>query len=223
MKNADLKKLALMGITGGIIVITNSGNADQNENPISQGYSNQGYFYNREGRESSNYYYQIPKKRQSRSDQDQNNGQQNDDQGNPSSGRNSDRQGQQYRDRGQVADKDETENYQETPPDNIHEKPDVDGKFLLKLNPKERADYQQLSERGKTLARNIAAHDCAGRNDCKGQNACKSDLNACAGKGSCKGKSICKVTPGQAVKLASLLEKRQNLQNNSAPNSSLGR
>lgn len=256
MKQTDLKKLALMGITGGILIISSSGDAAEsygnasnssqnndgkNDDYISQGYSNQGYFNNREGRESSsNYYYQVPKKRKGRS-QDQDTDQNYDQSGSQGRTQNSNQGGNQddgqkyqyrdrhYQDRNHVADNDKTVNdkientldTEETPPDNIQDKPNVEEKFVSKLNPNEQSDYQELSAHGRLLARTMAAHECAGRNDCKGQNACKSDLNACAGRGSCKGKSICKVTASQAVKLSSVLDKRQNLKTNASSNSTI--
>ncbi len=83
--------------------------------------------------------------------------------------------------------------------------------FKAKLSPAAKADYDKLSPSGKEKALKISSHSCKGKNDCKGQNACKSDKNECAGKGGCKGQSKCASTPDQAVKAASLQDKRASL------------
>ena len=198
-------------------------NTDQNKGNIAQGYSNQGYYYNQDqGRSSNYYYYQQNPKRNSRtrpnqpSDNYQNQDQVPDEYNRRSPQRYQDLDINRYN-RDKVADSADESNSntkfspEETPPDNIQERPTTEGKFLSKLSPQGTAKYQSLSLKGKMLARNMAAHDCAGKNDCKGQNACKTDKNECAGKGSCKGHSSCKVTPDEAVKLATMLDKRNNL------------
>jgi hypothetical protein len=83
--------------------------------------------------------------------------------------------------------------------------------FKAKLSPKSKADYDKLSAEGRAKALKIASHTCAGKNDCKGQNACKTDKNDCAGQGGCKSQSKCAATPDQAVKAASLQDKRAGL------------
>lgn len=89
--------------------------------------------------------------------------------------------------------------------------PLTEEQFKAKLSTQGKADYDKLSPAGKAAAFKIASHDCAGKNDCKGQNACKTDKNECAGKGGCKGQSKCQATPDQAVKAASLKDKRTSL------------
>lgn len=99
-------------------------------------------------------------------------------------------------------------------------KPMTESEFKAKLSPQGKADYDKLSSDGKANALKIASHDCSGKNECKGQNACKTDKNDCAGKGGCKGQSKCAATPDQAVKAASLKDKRTswNSRNNSSTN-----
>lgn len=241
MNNKDLKKLALMGIVSGMVVTSQSYVEAQNttktaprtpsaekntqedssnsgKGNIAQSYSNQGYFYNQDqGRGTNTYYYQQnPKRSRTRpnqpsdeyQDQDQN--------------QNYQRSPEKYQDidinrynREQLADNTEDTKPktlpEETPPDNLHEKSTTEGKFLSRLSSQGHEKYQQLSTRGKIMAMNLSAHECAGHNDCKGQNACQTSKNQCAGKGSCKGQSSCKVTPEEAVKLTSMIDKRNNL------------
>lgn len=241
MNNKDLKKLALMGIISGIVVVSQSqleaqnsaknqsknpktesnsqdNEADQTKGNIAQGYSNQGYYYNQDqGRSNNTYYYQQnPRRSRIRPNQPQDNYQNQDQDQNyqQSPDRYQDMDLNRYN-RERVADNSDESNAKiapgETLPDNIQETSTTEGKFLSKLSSQSAAKYQTLSTRGKMLARNMAAHDCAGKNDCKGQNACKTDKNECAGKGNCKGQSSCKVTPDEAIKLASMIDKRNNL------------
>ena len=80
-----------------------------------------------------------------------------------------------------------------------------------KLSPQAKADYDKLSPEGKAKVMKMVSHSCAGKNDCKGQNACRTTNNDCAGKGGCKGQSKCRTTPEQAVKAASMQDKRASL------------
>lgn len=86
--------------------------------------------------------------------------------------------------------------------------------FTSKLSAKAKSDYDMLSAEGKAKALKMAGHNCAGKNDCKGLNACRTSKNDCAGKGGCKGQSKCSMTPEQAVKAASMGEKRASLNSN---------
>ena len=77
--------------------------------------------------------------------------------------------------------------------------------FVGKLNPQAKATYQGLDAEGKALALKLANATCKGLNDCKGLNSCKSDTNACAGQGSCAGKSGCSFkNKNDAVKVAAM-------------------
>lgn len=79
-------------------------------------------------------------------------------------------------------------------------------------------EFQKLSPEGKALALKLANQDCKGKNDCKGLNSCKTANNSCAGQGGCKG-----TTPGpftdkvKAVKVAAqkMAEKRTSMNYNS--------
>ena len=95
----------------------------------------------------------------------------------------------------------------------------TEDQFKAKLSPAAKADFDKLSQNGKDKAVKMASHDCKGKNDCKGQNACKTDKNDCAGKGGCKGQSKCAATPDQAVKAASMQDKRasMNARNTNSP------
>jgi hypothetical protein len=92
-------------------------------------------------------------------------------------------------------------------------KPLTEADFKAKLSPQARADFDKLSPDAKANAVKMASHDCSGKNDCKGQNACKTDKNSCAGQGGCSGQSKCAVTPEQAVKISSMKDKRTSLNN----------
>ena len=83
--------------------------------------------------------------------------------------------------------------------------------FTSNLSSQGKADYDKLSTEGKFNARKMASHDCSGKNDCKGQNACKTAKNTCAGQGGCKGQSKCAMKPDQAVKVASMKDKRAQI------------
>lgn len=63
--------------------------------------------------------------------------------------------------------------------------------LLLQLNDQAAKQYQALSPEGKALAREVASQRCQGTNQCKGLNACQTDKNNCAGQGSCKGQTKC--------------------------------
>lgn len=67
----------------------------------------------------------------------------------------------------------------------------TEDELLMQLNDQAAKQYQALSPEGKALAREVASQRCQGTNDCKGLNACQTDSNKCAGQGSCKGQSKC--------------------------------
>lgn len=86
--------------------------------------------------------------------------------------------------------------------------------LLLELNDDGLRMYKSLNAEGKALALKVASGMCAASNQCQGLNACKSEQNACAGKGDCAGKGICALSDKNlAVKLVydKMHEKRQNL------------
>ena len=81
------------------------------------------------------------------------------------------------------------------------------------LNDQGKQTYNSLTPEGKAMAVKLASRSCKGTNDCKGQNACKADDHSCAGKGSCAGSSICSFKDkNMAVKIAAQkqAEKRTN-------------
>lgn len=87
----------------------------------------------------------------------------------------------------------------------------TESELLDQLNDQGKALYFSLNEEGKTLAREIASQQCAGKNACQGRNICKTDHNACKGKGSCKGQSACGFSnKNDAVEIAAkkMAEKR---------------
>ncbi len=67
----------------------------------------------------------------------------------------------------------------------------TEDEFTLELNDQALKTYQELSPEAKALARLVASARCNGTNECKGLNACKTDTNKCAGQGSCKGTGKC--------------------------------
>lgn len=86
--------------------------------------------------------------------------------------------------------------------------------LLLELNDDGLRMYKSLTAEGKALALKVASGMCAASNQCQGLNACKSANNACAGKGDCAGKGICAISDKNlAVKLVydKMNEKRKNL------------
>jgi len=95
--------------------------------------------------------------------------------------------------------------------DNNDQKSLSEQEVKAKLSPQGQADYDKLSAEGKAKVLKMLSHSCAGKNDCKGQNACRTTNNDCAGNGGCKGQSKCKTNPEQAVKAASMQEKRSSL------------
>jgi len=88
--------------------------------------------------------------------------------------------------------------------------------LMSKLDYKGRQTYQSLGDEGKALARELAGMTCKGHNECKGLNSCRTDENECRGQGGCKGQSGCEFKDkNQAVEVAAkkMAEKRANLQN----------
>lgn len=116
---------------------------------------------------------------------------------------------------GNIAVRDEADS-----PDKEYESPDKSGKdsdanqsnmkyhlmteqeLLLELNADGAKMYNSLDDQGKALARRVASMMCAGTNECKGLNGCMTDKNTCAGKGACKGQGKCAISDKNlAVKL----------------------
>lgn len=82
-----------------------------------------------------------------------------------------------------------------------------EGKFL----------FSRLSPEGKSLAIKLASASCKGQNDCKGLGSCKTNEHACAGLNGCKGQSQCAFKDkNKAVKVAAMrmAEKRGFIQSN---------
>jgi len=73
------------------------------------------------------------------------------------------------------------------------------------LNHNSRDTFNSLSPEGKALALQLANQACKGQNSCKGLNSCKTANNSCAGQGGCKGQSSCAFKDkNQAVKVAAM-------------------
>ena len=90
----------------------------------------------------------------------------------------------------------------------------TEDELLLELNDDGLRMYKSLNAEGKALALKTASGMCGGSNQCQGLNACKSKNNACAGKGDCAGKGICAISDKNlAVKLVydKMSQKRENL------------
>jgi hypothetical protein len=243
MKKRDLKKLALMGITGGIIVASQSPLSANQPNTApgtmlaggcgSHGCSNTAY--NERGY-SQDYYSSYPQ--EDYRPQGQSGCQSRSNQGNTqysSCSSRSSGQGYYQNSHGCSASSNSQGYYQSSngcgassnrgnryTADNDMQTPvtaqpvetsmpQTEDQFKAKLSPVGKADFDKLSQSGKDKAVKMASHDCKGKNDCKGQNACKSDKNECAGKGGCKGQSKCASTPDQAVKAASMQDKRASM------------
>lgn len=80
----------------------------------------------------------------------------------------------------------------------------TEDELLMQLNDQGAKQYKALSPEGKALAREVASQRCQGTNECKGLNACQTDSNKCAGQGSCKGQSKCAFSDKNvAIKLVS--------------------
>ncbi len=191
MKKQDLKKLALMGITGGLLLGSQAANADQdsamemdNINQMIAGKSGQGC-----GGPSGCGGTTNGK-----------NGNNNGKNGNANSNGRNGNNNNAMPHGGRVAN----EKY-------------MDDEALMKqLNPQMKKTYENLSPEGKALALKLANQACKGLNECKGQNSCKSDENECAGKASCKGHGKCSFKDkNMAVKVAAdkMAEKRNKLHN----------
>jgi hypothetical protein len=74
--------------------------------------------------------------------------------------------------------------------------------LMLELNPEGVRMYKSLSPEGKALALQVASMRCNASNSCRGLNACKTDKNDCAGQGQCKGQGKCAIADKNlAVKL----------------------
>lgn len=77
--------------------------------------------------------------------------------------------------------------------------------LIKSVNPSSRETYQSLSPEGKALALQLANQACKGQNSCKGLNSCKTANNSCAGQGGCKGQSSCAFKDKNlAVKVAAM-------------------
>lgn len=97
---------------------------------------------------------------------------------------------------------------------NMNYKLMTEEELLLELNDEGLRMYKSLNAEGKALALKVASGMCGGTNQCQGFNACKSEHNACAGKGDCAGKGICAFSDKNlAVKVVydKMAQKRQNL------------
>lgn len=78
----------------------------------------------------------------------------------------------------------------------------TEDELLIELSDSGAKQFNDLSPEGKALALQVASMRCKGSNDCAGLNACKTDQNDCAGKGSCKGQGKCAIADKNlAVKL----------------------
>lgn len=64
-----------------------------------------------------------------------------------------------------------------------------ESELMSQLNSNGKATYQSLSPEGKALALKLASQSCKGMNACKGLGSCKSATNSCAGKNGCRGQS----------------------------------
>lgn len=93
----------------------------------------------------------------------------------------------------------------------------TENELMSQLNDDGKATYRGLDAEGKALALKLASQDCKGKNDCKGLNSCKSAENSCAGQGSCRGKSQGPFSDkNNAVKLAAkkMAQKRASMNSN---------
>lgn len=92
----------------------------------------------------------------------------------------------------------------------------TESQLMSQLNNEGKRIYNSLSPEGKAMAIKLASRSCKGTNDCKGQNACKSDDHSCAGKGSCAGSSTCSFKDkNQAVKVAAQKQAEKRAKTNS--------
>lgn len=95
----------------------------------------------------------------------------------------------------------------------------TENELMSQLNEDGKATYRSLDSEGKALALKLASQDCKGKNDCKGLNSCRTDEHSCAGQGSCRGTSKGPFSDkNNAVKLASkkMAEKRASMSGNKA-------
>jgi hypothetical protein len=67
----------------------------------------------------------------------------------------------------------------------------TEDQLMSQLNDQGKQMYKSMNPEGKAMAIKLASRSCKGTNDCKGQNSCKSTSNSCAGKSSCAGTSQC--------------------------------
>jgi hypothetical protein len=222
MKKRDLKKLALMGITGGIIAVSHPASAHElnsasgtmlaggcgggcNHTAYNERGSNQGYYSSYP--QEDNYYPQG----QSGCHGNRGNSQYHSCSSSPGNYQSHSCGGASNSWGGYTADNDVRSSVSDEPVETPNSM--TESEFKAKLSPAARADFDKLSTNGKDKAMKMASHSCKGKNDCKGQNACKTDKNDCAGKGGCKGQSKCAANPDQAVKAASMQDKRASLNN----------
>lgn len=92
----------------------------------------------------------------------------------------------------------------------------TEDELMMELDSKGQDLYKKLDQKGKELARYVASQRCNGTNMCAGLNACATDSNKCAGQGSCKGTGKCAFADkNQAVKVVS--EKMAKKRNNASP------
>lgn len=99
---------------------------------------------------------------------------------------------------------------------NMHYHLMTEQELLIELNTDGVRMYNSLDDEGKALARRVASMMCQGTNECKGLNGCMTDKNTCAGKGDCRGKGKCALSDKNlAVKLVydKMAAKRANMMN----------
>lgn len=107
------------------------------------------------------------------------------------------------------------DNYKNVDPNdgNLNHRLLTEQELKLELNQEGIRMYNSLSPEGKAMALKEASMSCNGTNDCKGLGACKTDKNNCAGQNDCKGQGKCAVADkNMAVKLVykKMQEKRNN-------------
>lgn len=218
MKKCDFKKLALMGIAGGIVVL--SGNADaaiiQNNNfehhlaqascgnkcgqlADNQNYGG-GYYYAPSGSCGANQgqaYYPQQSSCAGITAYDPHQSQYNDQQwgsGQWNTKGNAQQYGNGTQQWGQGQQPNQSRNaqgYWGTSQQYTDSNTGnlTESDLQAQLNSQGRALYQSLSPEGKALALKLANQDCKGRNECRGYNSCRNTEHSCQGQGSCAGTS----------------------------------
>lgn len=107
------------------------------------------------------------------------------------------------------------DNYKNVDPNdgNLNHRLMTEQELKLELNQEGIRMYNSLSPEAKAMALKVASMSCNGTNDCKGYGACKTDKNNCAGQNDCKGQGKCALADkNMAVKLVykKMQEKRNN-------------